>query len=35
MTPALADFLYQRNVVALIATAGFDGAPGKWRERKE
>jgi hypothetical protein len=24
MTPALADFLYQRNVVALLATANFD-----------
>ena len=24
MTPALAEFLYQRNVVALIATGAFD-----------
>ena len=24
MTPALADFLYQRNVLALIANSGFD-----------
>jgi hypothetical protein len=24
MTPALADFLYQRNVVALLAQSGFE-----------